>query len=119
MQRKSVLPIGVSHITGYLNQQEQHLLLEEIRTIISRAPLYTPTMPRTGRRLSVRMSNCGELGWVCDKIGGYRYQKIHPVTGHTWPSIPKSLLDIWQEISTCSHPPEACLINYYDRSAKM
>ncbi len=65
------------------------------------------------------MSNCGPLGWVCDKLDGYRYQRQHPVTGKNWPQIPKSLLVIWQELSSFPHPPEACLINYYNASAKM
>jgi alkylated DNA repair protein (DNA oxidative demethylase) len=48
-------------------------------------------MPRTGKPLSVRMSNCGPLGWVAD-TSGYRYQAEHPVTGKPWPPIP-TLLD--------------------------
>jgi alkylated DNA repair protein (DNA oxidative demethylase) len=38
------------------------------------APLYVPAMPRTGKEMSVRMTNCGPLGWVTDKERGYRYQ---------------------------------------------
>ena len=37
-------------------------------------------MPRTGRPFSVRMSNCGELGWISDEKG-YRRQPTHPETG--------------------------------------
>ena len=53
------------------------------------APLYVPTMPRTGKEMSVRMTNCGTLGWVTDKERGYRYQAVHPVTGAPWPPIPQ------------------------------
>ncbi|MCF6321637.1 MAG: alpha-ketoglutarate-dependent dioxygenase AlkB [Rhizobiaceae bacterium] len=119
MQRKSVLPVGVQHFPGHLKPGEQKKLLAEIRNAISIAPLFTPTMPRTGKPLSVRMSNCGELGWVCDKQGGYRYQKHHPDTGKPWPPMPQMLLDIWQEISNFPHPPQACLINFYNQAAKM
>jgi DNA oxidative demethylase len=42
--------------------------------------------------MSVRMTNCGALGWVTDKERGYRYQPEHPVTGKPWPEIPQSLL---------------------------
>ena len=87
--------------------------------IIGEAPLYTPTMPRSGTPMSVRMTNAGPLGWVTDKERGYRYQATHPVTGEPWPAIPPRLLDLWAEVSGYPHPPEACLINYYGSAAKM
>ena len=37
----------------------------------------------------------------------------HPVTGAPWPKIPQMLFDLWDELADYSHPPEACLINYY------
>lgn len=114
-----VLPKGVRHIPGYLSTAAQGSLLEEIRSVIARAPLYTPHMPRTGKPMSVRMSNCGSLGWVTDKERGYRYQPNHPVTGHNWPEIPQSLLDIWNEVSGYQLAPEACLINFYSEASKM
>jgi len=119
MQCNCDLPDGTLYYPGYLDHKKQQNLLKEIRAIISLAPLFTPTMPRTGKALSVRMSNCGELGWVCDKDGGYRYQDSHPDTGKNWPPMPKLLLDIWQEIADYPHQPQACLINYYGKSAKM
>ena len=42
------------------------------------APLYTPRMPKTGKPMSVRMTNCGPLGWVTDAERGYRYQADPP-----------------------------------------
>ena len=78
------------------------------------APLYVPAMPRTGKQMSVRMTNCGPLGWVTDKDRGYRYQPTHPVTGEPWPPIPDALLALWREVAGYPHPPEACLVNFYD-----
>jgi alkylated DNA repair protein (DNA oxidative demethylase) len=69
--------------------------------------------------MSVRMTNCGPLGWVTDKERGYRYQATHPETGRPWPAIPRLLLDVWDEIAGYSASPEACLINYYAGTAKM
>ena len=83
------------------------------------APLFTPTMPRTGKPFSVQMTNCGSLGWVSDKNHGYRYEPRHPVTGIVWPPIPETLIKLWHQQTKCSAPPEACLINYYSRFAKM
>jgi alkylated DNA repair protein (DNA oxidative demethylase) len=69
--------------------------------------------------MSVRMTNCGPLGWVTDKERGYRYQATHPVTGRPWPAMPHILLDLWREVANYPAPPEACLVNYYDAGAKM
>ena len=62
-------------------------------------------MPRTGKPFSVRMSNCGPLGWVSDKAGGYRYQAQHPLTGRPWPSMPELLLEVWREVADYPVPP--------------
>ena len=78
-----------------------------------------PAMPRTGKPMSVRMTNCGVLGWVTDKERGYRYQATHPVTGEAWPAIPRMLLDIWNDVANFPLPPEACLVNFYSAGAKM
>lgn len=93
--------------------------MREILGVLPAAPLFTPAMPRTGKPFSVRMSNCGPLGWVSDKEGGYRYQAEHPETGKSWPPIPHMLLDLWDEVADYGAPPEACLINVYGPSAKM
>ena len=93
-------------------------MLAAIRAVIDAAPLYTPRMPRSGRPLSVRMTNCGELGWVTDE-GGYRYQRHHPQTEALWPPIPAAAIGAWQKLARYPFPPECCLINYYGAGAKM
>jgi len=105
-------------VPGYLASGEQDSLLAAVRSVVEAAPLFTPVMPRTGKPFSVRMSNCGPLGWVSDR-DGYRYQPNHPVTGAPWPPIPDLLLQAWSDLSGYPHPPQACLINFYDASAKM
>lgn len=114
----NALPQGVRHIPGCLSREHQAGLLEEIRAIVAAAPLYRPQMPRTGRPLSVHMTNCGALGWVADR-SGYRYQPDHPVTAKPWPAMPASLLRIWDAVSGYGHPPEACLVNFYEAAARM
>jgi alkylated DNA repair protein (DNA oxidative demethylase) len=109
----------VEYFPQRLDRAAQSALLTEIRRIIAEAPLFTPTMPRSGTPMSVRMMNCGPLGWVTDKQRGYRYQPTHPVTGKPWPPIPQVLLDLWDEVFGYPSPPEACLINYYAGAAKM
>jgi alkylated DNA repair protein (DNA oxidative demethylase) len=83
-----VLPKGIRHIPGYLDRTRQEQLVEAIRRVVAEAPLFVPEMPKTGKPMSVRMTNCGLLGWVTDRDRGYRYQAQHPVTGRRWPPMP-------------------------------
>jgi DNA oxidative demethylase len=114
-----VLPRGVRHMPGHLPYELQSRLVDAIRDVVRQAPLYVPTMPNTGKEMSVRMTNCGSLGWVTDKDGGYRYQSIHPVTEEPWPPIPEILMSLWREVAAYPHLPEACLVNFYDADARM
>ncbi|MBB4197237.1 alkylated DNA repair protein (DNA oxidative demethylase) [Rhodoblastus sphagnicola] len=91
---------------------------DEIREILRIAPLFQPVMPRTRKNFSVRMSNCGPLGWVSD-VSGYRYQPDHPDTGQPWPPMPERLLALWRDLTGYPRDPDACLINYYDCNARM
>ncbi len=103
---------------GWLDDGGQKRLVTEIRAIVREAPLFTPSMPRTGKPFSVRMTNCGVLGWVSD-VHGYRYQQGHPETARPWPPIPQALLSAWHEYAGIPGEPEACLVNWYEGAAKM
>jgi alkylated DNA repair protein (DNA oxidative demethylase) len=109
---------GLRLIPGFLEHAEQEELVAALRDIVRRAPLFTPLMPGTGKPFSVRMTNCGLLGWVSD-AGGYRYQPVHPATGQPWPPIPELLTRTWSELSGYPEPPQACLVNYYVPAARM
>lgn len=110
---------GFRHLPGHLDRARQQELLGHIRAVLAQGPLYGPTMPRTGKPFSVCMTNCGPLGWVSDKAGGYRYQAAHPVTGRPWPPMPHLLLEVWRQVADYPFLPEACLVNYYAGRAKM
>jgi alkylated DNA repair protein (DNA oxidative demethylase) len=109
---------GFRFIPGYLDRDGQRELLAAVRAVIAAAPLYTPRMPQSGRPFSVRMTNCGPLGWVSD-ISGYRYQPTHPETGKPWPPIPAIVMQAWEALSGHPSPPEACLVNYYAANTRM
>jgi alkylated DNA repair protein (DNA oxidative demethylase) len=109
---------GLRIVPGYLDRARQEALLAALREIMRAAPVYTPRMPKSGRPLSVRMTNCGPLGWMTD-AAGYRYQENHPETGAPWPPIPDILLAAWRDLSGYPHAPEACLINIYGPAARM
>ena len=113
------LPEGVRYLPGYLDRPAQEHLVKLIRQVVAQAPLYVPEMPGTGKPMSVRMTNCGSLGWVTDRMQGYRYQPLHPTTNRPWPAIPLELLELWERLAGYPKPPEACLVNFYPDEAKM
>ncbi|MCJ2034057.1 alpha-ketoglutarate-dependent dioxygenase AlkB [Methylobacterium sp. J-068] len=113
-----VLAPGLIHVPGYLDGPARARLAAELAAALALAPPYTPRMPRTGTPFSVRMSNCGPLGWVSDRAG-YRYQPRHPETGAPWPAIPATALAAWDALADYPAPPEACLVNLYGATARM
>jgi len=116
-EEHSVETGGLRFLPGYLDRAAQESAIAALREIIRRAPLYTPRVP-TGKPMSVRMTNCGPLGWLTDERG-YRYEPTHPETGAPWPPIPEFLLAAWRELARYPHPPQACLVNFYGPDAKM
>ena len=77
-------PAGFRFYSGHFDRDGQVELLAAVRAVLQAASLFTPRMPKSGRPFSVRMSNCGPLGWVSDEPG-YRYQFSHPETCVPWP----------------------------------
>lgn len=109
---------GARWYPGAFDPPAQAALLAQVRAVLVAAPLFTPTMPRTGQPLSVRMSNCGPLGWVSD-AAGYRYQPFHPQTREPWPPLPDELQEAYARFGATERTAEACLINYYGPDARM
>lgn len=115
--RNTDLPEGLTYLPRWFGADGQQELMAAVADGVRRSPFYVPTMPRTGRAFSVRMTNFGRLGWVADKAG-YRYQPHHPVTGTPWPKIPPVLLELWQALGA-PKTPDACLVNHYLASSKL
>jgi DNA oxidative demethylase len=112
------LTAGLDYYPGYVDREGQAALLVALDEVFAAAPLFTPRMPKSGRPFTVRMSNCGPLGWVSDE-NGYRYEPTHPVTGRPWPPMPEMLIAMWRDLADYPHLPEACLANFYAPAAKM
>jgi alkylated DNA repair protein (DNA oxidative demethylase) len=110
---------GLLYAPAFLSRTQQEALRDALAEALAQAPLFRPVMPRTGTPFSVEMSNCGALGWVSDRDGGYRYQPVHPTTGAPWPPIPPLALEAWARLAAYPAAPEVCLINYYVATAKM
>lgn len=75
-----------------------------------------------GFRMSVAMTNCGALGWVSDP-SGYRYSPVDPESGHPWPAMPPSFLQLAASAAERAgfEPlrPDACLVNRYAPGARL
>jgi DNA oxidative demethylase len=110
---------GFRHLPAYLDRRSQVELLAAVREVLAEAPLFRPSMPRSGKPFSVCMTNCGPLGWVSDKDAGYRYQRHHPQTGRPWPPIPEPLTALWADVADWLGDPEACLVNRYACGTKL
>ncbi|MEM0946980.1 MAG: alpha-ketoglutarate-dependent dioxygenase AlkB [Pseudomonadota bacterium] len=111
------MPLGAARLyPGFLGSDAQAVLVADVRAIASRAPFIRPET-RTGRKLSVRMTSAGQVGWISDR-SGYRYDPTHP-SGAAWPPIPRGALDIWRAVSGVARLPDSCLVNFYDGDARM
>ncbi|HXW21079.1 MAG TPA: alpha-ketoglutarate-dependent dioxygenase AlkB, partial [Roseiarcus sp.] len=117
MKRLEILP-GLFRYPAYLDHAEQAALCDVLQAALKAAPLFRPLMPKTGKPFSVLMTNLGPLGWVSDRAG-YRYQPTHPATRAPWPPIPEIARAAWAELAPDAPAPEACLVNYYQSSARM
>ncbi len=109
---------GFRHLPGHLSSARQVALVEAVMDVAEAAPWVVPTMPRSGRPFSVRMTNAGRLGWVSGR-DGYRYQPLHPATGRSWPTMPATVLELWAEVAGTDRLPECCLVNLYRDGARM
>ena len=96
-------------------------LLAAIDAVTQAAPLRHMATPG-GLRMSVAMSNCGQLGWVTD-TRGYRYVRQDPAGSAPWPAMPPAFLQLAQDAATAAgYPgfaPDACLVNRYVPGARM
>jgi DNA oxidative demethylase len=110
---------GLLYLPDYLDRAQQQALLADLRHCLAEAPLYTAHMPKSGQALSVKMSNCGPLGWFTDRDKGYRYEPVNPATERPWPAIPRLAEKAWWELGAYPQEPQSCLVNYYGPAAKM
>jgi alkylated DNA repair protein (DNA oxidative demethylase) len=94
---------------------EDNALLNDVQEISARAPFRHLITPG-GFRMSVAMTNCGEVGWVSDR-SGYRYDRADPDTGCRWPLMPASFRRIATAAAAAAgfnaYAPDVCLINRY------
>jgi alkylated DNA repair protein (DNA oxidative demethylase) len=96
-------------------------VLAALESIVRAAPFRHFLTPG-GRRMSVAMTNCGQVGWVSD-ARGYRYDPSDPDSGRPWPAMPGAFLDLARgaagRAGYAAFAPDACLINRYEPGARL
>lgn len=107
---------GFDIYKGLLGPAEQGALVDALRKVVADVPLFSPQTP-FGKKMSVRMTSAGSVGWCSDNTG-YRYAQTHP-SGAPWPAIPDQILDVWRRVSGAEAMPDCCLINFYGETARM
>ena len=114
------LDSGAAILRAFVSGDEP-ALLAEVESISAHAPFRHLITPG-GFRMSVAMTNCGELGWVSDRTG-YRYDPIDPQTGAHWPAMPAHFRDVAQRAAAAAgfegFEPDACLINRYSPGTRL
>ena len=102
-------------------QDDEAALMQSIREVERVAPFRHLTTPG-GYRMSVAMTNCGQVGWVSD-LTGYRYDPIDPLSGKQWPPMPESFMDLFTRAAVAAGFNDAstdcCLINRYEVGARL
>ena len=96
-------------------------LKDDVARISAAAPFRHLVTPG-GFRMSVAMTNCGELGWVSDRRG-YRYDPVDPDSGRPWPPLPETFRALARDAAErAGYPgfaPDACLVNRYAPGARL
>lgn len=120
-ERRAVpLDPGAALLRGFARDDATELLAA-IAAVGAAAPFRRFETPG-GRRMSVAMTNCGDLGWVSDR-GGYRYAASDPRTGARWPAMPGVFRDLARRAAAAAGfagiEPEACLVNRYEPGTRL
>ena len=115
-----ILSPGAVVLRGFATAREA-ALKDDVARVSAAAPFRHLITPG-GFRMSVAMTNCGQLGWVSDRRG-YRYDPVDPESGRPWPALPESFRVLALEAAARAgydgFAPDACLINRYASGARL
>ena len=105
-------------LPAYAEVDSLHAPLQQV---LAHSPLRQMQTSR-GFLMSVRTSNCGEVGWISDRRG-YRYVKTDPITDMPWHPMPDLFASLASRAALdAGFPgfrPDACLINHYSPGTQM
>ena len=115
-----VLDPGAMVLRGFA--RERAPALKSALDAVTAASPFRHLVTPGGFRMSVAMTNCGELGWVSDRRG-YRYDPVDPESGLHWPALPDAFRSLAREAAAhAGYPdfaPDACLVNRYAPGARL
>ena len=115
-----VLSSGAVVLRGFASTRADELQ-DAVARVGAAAPFRHLITPG-GFRMSVAMTNCGELGWVSDRRG-YRYDPVDPDSGRPWPALPETFRALARDAAAragyAGFAPDACLINRYAPGARL
>ena len=119
-QPPEVLEPGATVLRGFALEKAADLL-QAVQQITVQAPFRHLITPG-GLRMSVAMTNCGQLGWVSDRQG-YRYDPTDPDSGQPWPAMPALFATLALDAAAAAgfpgFAPDACLINRYAPGSRL
>jgi alkylated DNA repair protein (DNA oxidative demethylase) len=102
-------------------QHDEAALMSSIREVETVSPFRHLIVPG-GHRMSVAMTNCGQVGWVSD-LKGYRYDPLDPLTQRRWPAMPEAFRSLMARAAAAAgfeaFEPDCCLINRYEAGARL
>ena len=111
---------GAALLAGFARPMQTELLAA-LDSVVAAAPFRHWVTPG-GFRMSVAMTNCGDVGWVSD-WSGYRYDPIDPETGRQWPAMPPVFADLAsraaEQAGFGKFSADACLVNRYDPGSRL
>jgi len=115
-----VLAPGAIVLRGFAGTREA-ALKDGLAAVTAASPFRHLVTPG-GFRMSVAMTNCGELGWVSDRRG-YRYDPVDPESGARWPAMPDAFRTLARDAAGRAgyggFAPDACLVNRYEPGARL
>jgi len=111
---------GAVLLRGFARDKAE-ALIAAVRAVEAAAPFRHLVTPG-GYRMSVAMTNCGQVGWVSDR-SGYRYDPDDPIAGRPWPKMPEIFAALADAASVKAgfgpFAPDACLINRYEPGSRL
>ncbi len=107
-------------LKGFLLDKEDEIL-KSIKTIL-RANYWRDIYTPSGKKMSIKITNCGDFGWYTDNKG-YRYTKVDPKTNKPWVNMPEILKELAIEAAEITgymnFDPNCCLLNRYEVGSKL
>lgn len=110
-----------SYLLPQFAMSDEAMVLSAVKSIL-RQSYWNDIHTKSGRKLSIQITNAGDFGWFSDSKG-YYYTPVHPITKQAWPSIPEVLKDLAIAAATkagfLNFEPDCCLMNRYAIGTKL